>query len=251
MMARLVVVEKVAPLRGSPTSRRRRRRRRRRVPRRSPGPLPGRWLLLPPHLLSVAPEDDGFSHPSPRFSMENDADRELNNGIPLWQGRSSAILVSDHGGPTMAEPAWMSGEWHCENCATSWAASMSRRRAGRPPRSSTRARARPSPRPRCRVPTDVGRALRAGRRRLLARGSASTPSERSLALIRIADAIEARAEELVAAECENTGKPFGLTMSEEIPPMVDQIRFFAGAARLLEGRAGGRVHGRAHLVRPA
>ncbi len=67
----------------------------------------------------------------------------------------------------------------------------------------------------------------------------TTPSERSLALLRIADAIEARAEELVDAECENTGKPKALTMSEEIPPMVDQIRFFAGAARLLEGRAGG------------
>ncbi|HLJ08776.1 MAG TPA: aminobutyraldehyde dehydrogenase, partial [Acidimicrobiia bacterium] len=65
----------------------------------------------------------------------------------------------------------------------------------------------------------------------------TTPSERSLALIRIADAIEARAEELVRVECENTGKPFGLTMSEEIPPMVDRVRFFAGAARLLEGRA--------------
>ncbi len=56
-------------------------------------------------------------------------------------------------------------------------------------------------------------------------------------MLRTADAIESRAEELVRAECENTGKPFGLTMSEEIPPMVDQIRFFAGAARLLEGRA--------------
>jgi betaine-aldehyde dehydrogenase len=65
----------------------------------------------------------------------------------------------------------------------------------------------------------------------------ATPAERSLALLRIADAIEARAEELVTAESENTGKPFGLTMSEEIPPMVDQIRFFAGAARMLEGRA--------------
>ena len=42
---------------------------------------------------------------------------------------------------------------------------------------------------------------------------------------------------LVRTECDNTGKPFALTMSEEIPPMVDQIRFFAGAARLLEGRA--------------
>jgi betaine-aldehyde dehydrogenase len=65
----------------------------------------------------------------------------------------------------------------------------------------------------------------------------TTPSERSLALLKIADALEAHAEELVQIEAENTGKPVGLTMSEEIPPMVDQIRFFAGAARNLEGRA--------------
>ena len=65
----------------------------------------------------------------------------------------------------------------------------------------------------------------------------TTPSERSLALIRIADALEARAEDLVRAESENTGKPFQLTMDEEIPPMVDQIRFFAGAARNLQGLA--------------
>jgi betaine-aldehyde dehydrogenase len=61
----------------------------------------------------------------------------------------------------------------------------------------------------------------------------STPSDRQKALIRIADAFEERAEELVAVESENTGKPLGLTRSEEIPPMVDQIRFFAGAARFL------------------
>jgi betaine-aldehyde dehydrogenase len=67
----------------------------------------------------------------------------------------------------------------------------------------------------------------------------ATPSERSLALLRIADALEARGEEFVAAESQNTGKPIGLTMSEEIPPMVDQIRFFAGAARMLEGRSAG------------
>ena len=67
----------------------------------------------------------------------------------------------------------------------------------------------------------------------------TTPAERSLALIRIADSIEARAEELVAAESKNTGKPVALTTSEEIPPMVDQIRFFAGAARNLEGRSAG------------
>ncbi len=67
----------------------------------------------------------------------------------------------------------------------------------------------------------------------------STPSERSLAMFRIADAIEARAAEIIATEVENTGKPIGLTTSEEVPPMVDQIRFFASAARMLEGRSAG------------
>lgn len=69
--------------------------------------------------------------------------------------------------------------------------------------------------------------------------SETTPSERQLALLKIADAVEKRADDLVAAECRNTGKPRGLTASEEIPPMVDQIRFFAGAARLLEGKSAG------------
>jgi betaine-aldehyde dehydrogenase len=67
----------------------------------------------------------------------------------------------------------------------------------------------------------------------------ATPSERSLALLRIADALEARADEFVKAESENTGKPLALTQSEEIPPMVDQIRFFAGAARMLQGLSSG------------
>ena len=67
----------------------------------------------------------------------------------------------------------------------------------------------------------------------------STPSERSLALFRIADAVEARADELIALEVENCGKPAHLTRSEEIPPMVDQIRFFATAARHLEGKSAG------------
>src|SRR5215203_1697920 len=67
----------------------------------------------------------------------------------------------------------------------------------------------------------------------------ATPSERSLALIRIADAVEARADELIALEVENCGKPAHLVASEEVPPMVDQIRFFAGAARHLEGKSAG------------
>ena len=64
----------------------------------------------------------------------------------------------------------------------------------------------------------------------------TTPSERSGYLLKIADAIEARAEEIVAIESENCGKVIAVTLSEEVPPMVDQIRFFAGAARVLEGR---------------
>jgi betaine-aldehyde dehydrogenase len=67
----------------------------------------------------------------------------------------------------------------------------------------------------------------------------TTPSERQKALLKFADAVEARADELVHLEAQNTGKPFALTASEEIPPMVDQIRFFAGAARVLEGRSAG------------
>jgi len=67
----------------------------------------------------------------------------------------------------------------------------------------------------------------------------TTPAQRQLALLRLADAVESRAGELIAAESRNTGKPLALTASEEIPPMVDQIRFFAGAARILEGRAAG------------
>ena len=67
----------------------------------------------------------------------------------------------------------------------------------------------------------------------------ATPSERSLALLRAAEALGERAEDLVRAESQNTGKPLALTLAEEVPPMLDQIRFFASAARLLEGRSAG------------
>ena len=78
----------------------------------------------------------------------------------------------------------------------------------------------------------------------------TTPAERQKALLKIADAFEERAEDLIAAEVENTGKPIGLTRSEEIPPMVDQIRFFAGAARMLEGRSAGEyMEGMTSIVR--
>ncbi|NEA65422.1 gamma-aminobutyraldehyde dehydrogenase [Streptomyces sp. SID12488] len=77
-----------------------------------------------------------------------------------------------------------------------------------------------------------------------------TPAERQKQLLKIADAFEERAEELIAAEVENTGKPIGLTRDEEIPPMVDQIRFFAGMARMLEGRSAGEyMEGMTSIVR--
>ncbi|GIJ53009.1 gamma-aminobutyraldehyde dehydrogenase [Virgisporangium aurantiacum] len=88
-------------------------------------------------------------------------------------------------------------------------------------------------------PADVDRAMRAAADAFPSWRDA-TPSDRQKALLKLADAMEARADELVAIESQNTGKPIALTMSEEVPPAVDQVRFFAGAARLLEGRSAGQ-----------
>jgi betaine-aldehyde dehydrogenase len=87
-------------------------------------------------------------------------------------------------------------------------------------------------------PEDVDAAYRAAARAFESWRDV-TPSERQRALLKFADAMEARSEEIIAAECENTGKPLAMTRSEELPPAIDQIRFFAGAARLLEGRSAG------------
>jgi betaine-aldehyde dehydrogenase len=67
----------------------------------------------------------------------------------------------------------------------------------------------------------------------------STPSVRQKAINDIADVMEKNMNELIEAEIENTGKPRAITFSEEVPPMMDQIRFFAGAARMLEGKSAG------------
>lgn len=67
----------------------------------------------------------------------------------------------------------------------------------------------------------------------------TTPAERQLALLAFADAIEERAEEFVEVESRNTGKPTGLVRTDEVPPCVDELRFFAGAARILEGLSAG------------
>jgi betaine-aldehyde dehydrogenase len=86
---------------------------------------------------------------------------------------------------------------------------------------------------------DVDRAMRAAAT-AFEQWRDTTPSDRQRAMLKFADAVEAHADELVAAESQNTGKPLGLTASEELPPAIDQIRFFAGAARLLEGRSAGQ-----------
>ena len=67
----------------------------------------------------------------------------------------------------------------------------------------------------------------------------TTPSQRQKALLAFADDVERHTKSLVAAEGRNTGKPVHVTTAEEVPPMLDQIRFFAGAARVLEGKSAG------------
>jgi betaine-aldehyde dehydrogenase len=87
-------------------------------------------------------------------------------------------------------------------------------------------------------PEDVDRAYQAAQKAFETWGE-TTPAERQRALLRMADALEERSAEFVKVECENTGKPIAMTETEELPPCVDQLRFFAGAARVLEGRSSG------------
>jgi len=98
-------------------------------------------------------------------------------------------------------------------------------------------------------PADVDAALRAAE---AAREDwrDATPAQRSLALLKMADAVEERAAELTEAECRNTGKPVKLTLAEELPPCVDELRFFAGAARILQGSAAGEyLAGHTSMIR--
>ena len=86
---------------------------------------------------------------------------------------------------------------------------------------------------------DADRAVAAAKKAFTETWFDSTPKDRQLALLKLADAVEEHADELVKLEAENAGKPAELTMSEEIPPIVDNLRFFAGAARTMEGRSAG------------
>src|SRR5213593_1222820 len=86
---------------------------------------------------------------------------------------------------------------------------------------------------------DVDRAVAAARKAFDGGWSDTTPRMRSEMMLKLADAIEAAGDELAQIESENVGKPLAVMKSEEIPPTVDCFRFFAGAARTLEGRAAG------------
>jgi len=97
---------------------------------------------------------------------------------------------------------------------------------------------------------DVDRAVAAARTAFDSGWSTATPGERSLALLKIADAIEERADEIAQLEAANAGKPINAFRDDEIPFMVDNLRFFAGAARNLEGKAAGEyVEGYTSFVR--
>jgi betaine-aldehyde dehydrogenase len=86
---------------------------------------------------------------------------------------------------------------------------------------------------------DANRAVAAAKKAFYGEWYDMTPKDRQLGLLRLADRVEEHAEEIVKIEAENVGKPYDVTMSEEIPPIVDNLRFFAGAARMLEGRSAG------------
>jgi 1-pyrroline dehydrogenase len=86
---------------------------------------------------------------------------------------------------------------------------------------------------------DVDRAVAAAQRAFEETWFDSTPKERMEAILKLADQIDEHAEELGRIEAENVGKVFSLVMSEELPVISDHLRFFAGGARFLEGRAAG------------
>jgi betaine-aldehyde dehydrogenase len=85
---------------------------------------------------------------------------------------------------------------------------------------------------------DVDQAVKAARK-AFETWSITTPAERSVLLLKLADGFEERAEEITDLETLDAGKPRAAMLEEEIPPMVDQLRFFAGAARCMEGKAAG------------
>jgi betaine-aldehyde dehydrogenase len=96
---------------------------------------------------------------------------------------------------------------------------------------------------------DVNRAVEAARRAFDDWGN-TTPGERASAMLKLADRIEEHAEELADLEAADAGKPRHSFFEDEIPFIVDNLRFFAGAARCLEGRSAGEyLEGYTSMIR--
>ncbi len=85
---------------------------------------------------------------------------------------------------------------------------------------------------------DIERAVKAARAAFDGWGN-TTPAERATALLKLADAIEERGDEIAELEARNAGKPLQAVKDDEIGAMADNLRFFAGAARTQEGKAAG------------
>ena len=80
--------------------------------------------------------------------------------------------------------------------------------------------------------------------------SETTPMERSRLLLKVADAIEQRAEQFARLESLNCGKPYARALEDEIPAIVDCFRFFAGAARCMTGSVAGEyLPGHTSMIR--
>jgi betaine-aldehyde dehydrogenase len=96
---------------------------------------------------------------------------------------------------------------------------------------------------------DVDAAVRAAREAFPG-WSTTTPGERAHAILQFADALEARGDEFAELESRNAGKPIQAFKDDEIPAMVDQLRFFAGASRVLEGKSAGEyLEGYTSIIR--
>ena len=80
--------------------------------------------------------------------------------------------------------------------------------------------------------------------------SQTPPKDRAQLLLKLADRIEAHAEELARLESLNCGKPYSAVLNDEIPAIADVFRFFAGASRCLSGSAAGEyLPGHTSMIR--
>ncbi len=80
--------------------------------------------------------------------------------------------------------------------------------------------------------------------------SQTAPKDRSLLLLKLADVIDANAEELARLESQNCGKPYNAALNDELPAIADVFRFFAGASRVMGGSAAGEyLPGHTSMIR--